>query len=519
MIVKSDCLDWLKHQKENSVDSLVTDPPAGISFMGKDWDSNKGGRKEWIAWLTEVMSECARVLKPGAHGLIWAIPRTSHWTATAAEDAGFEIRDVVTHLFGSGFPKSLNVEKAGAGKKWSGWGTALKPASEHWILVRKPLSEKTVAKNVLKWGTGGINVDGCRIEGDMSGHVRKDHTSKSDSVGYGSASWQKKGTPQLGGRFPANLVLSHTPYCSEDQCDIECAIQALDKQSGANDSSMLTKAACGPAKTKAVATFAGKKTESKSGSLSIDGFGSRLTAQFLTDTISITKTGTCLTISFPIWNASKRTPIGTCIIETEKTTESFEAKSIASVSVAANGKCSIVSANDPLAPIKGTARIVFGNISESGETRIATTGTLTTATTAPGPSRFFYCAKISSSERNAGLEGMPKKSLAMSGGAQAAAKRGEEYKGNSGMNRTHVRENHHPTVKPQKLMRYLCRMITPPGGTVLDPFMGSGSTGLAALSEGFKFIGVEREAEYHKIAEARIFSHFPEFKKQYGGRK
>jgi site-specific DNA-methyltransferase (adenine-specific) len=403
MIVKSDCLDWLKHQKENSVDSLVTDPPAGISFMGKDWDSNKGGRKEWIAWLTEVMSECARVLKPGAHGLIWAIPRTSHWTATAAEDAGFEIRDVVTHLFGSGFPKSLNVEKAGAGKKWSGWGTALKPASEHWILVRKPLSEKTVAKNVLKWGTGGINVDGCRIEGDMSGHVRKDHTSKSDSVGYGSASWQKKGTPQLGGRFPANLVLSCD--CEDAEHGQLCAVALLDGQSPYN-----------------------KETRTKS--------------------------------------PSGRAPAG-------------------------NGK-------------------TMGKMVRAESVNYPGEG---------GASRFFYCAKISSSERNAGLEGMPKKSLAMSGGAQAAAKRGEEYKGNSGMNRTHVRENHHPTVKPQKLMRYLCRMITPPGGTVLDPFMGSGSTGLAALSEGFKFIGVEREAEYHKIAEARIFSHFPEFKKQYGGRK
>jgi DNA modification methylase len=110
-LLQGDCLDILKTLEDNSVDSLITDPPAGISFMGKEWDEDKGGRKQWIAWMTEVMQECLRVMKPGAHGLVWAIPRTSHWTATALEDAGFEVRDVVTHLFGSGFPKSHNIEK------------------------------------------------------------------------------------------------------------------------------------------------------------------------------------------------------------------------------------------------------------------------------------------------------------------------------------------------------------------------------------------------------------------------
>src|SRR5690349_5736918 len=112
MLHHGDCLEILKTLPDNSVESLVTDPPAGISFMGKSWDSDKGGRKQWITWMTEVMSECLRVMNPGAHGLVWALPRTSHWTATALEDAGFEVRDVVTHLFGSGFPKSLDVSKA-----------------------------------------------------------------------------------------------------------------------------------------------------------------------------------------------------------------------------------------------------------------------------------------------------------------------------------------------------------------------------------------------------------------------
>ena len=112
MIINRDCLEALKDLESDSIDSLVTDPPAGISFMGKDWDSNKGGRDQWIDWLTQVMAECFRVLKPGAHGLVWAIPRTSHWTATALENAGFEVRDVITHLFGTGFPKSLDISKA-----------------------------------------------------------------------------------------------------------------------------------------------------------------------------------------------------------------------------------------------------------------------------------------------------------------------------------------------------------------------------------------------------------------------
>ena len=171
-----DCLEYMKSQPDNFFDSIVTDPPAGISFMGKDWDKDKGGRDAWIAWMTVIASEAYRVLKPGAHALVWALPRTSHWTATAWEDAGFEVRDRVSHLFGSGFPKSHNISKAidkmagaereilgespynarrpnppvseryaQAGHKanitapatpeaqqWDGWGTALKPCMEDW---------------------------------------------------------------------------------------------------------------------------------------------------------------------------------------------------------------------------------------------------------------------------------------------------------------------------------------------------------------------------------------------------
>ena len=207
-----DCLDVLREIPANSVDAILADPPAGISFMGRSWDSDKGGRDQWVAWLTEVMGECLRVIKPGGHALVWALPRTSHWTGWALESAGWQIRDRIAHQFYSGFPKSLAIDLAidrhlgraderevvgerngtfprkegtwsmateranrTAGDRmechvtapatpeaaaWSGYGTALKPAIEDWWLCRAPLSEKSIAANVLAHGTGALNIDG-----------------------------------------------------------------------------------------------------------------------------------------------------------------------------------------------------------------------------------------------------------------------------------------------------------------------------------------------------------------------
>ncbi len=393
MIIHGDCLEKLRELKESSVDSVVTDPPAGISFMGKAWDDDKGGRDEWISWLESVMRECLQVLKPGGHALVWAIPRTSHWTTTAVENAGFEIRDIVTHLFGSGFPKSLDISKAidkeaGAkrevigikgtspdirggsydgqvtserdrlvnyetapttdnAKKWQGFGTALKPAAEFWILARKPLSEKTVAKNVLKHGTGGLNIDASRIE-PTSEKDLKDIRSERASTSKGQFAalttddkLDRSDRSHVTGRFPANLVFTEGE-----------ATEMLDKQSG-------------------------------------------------------------LLQSRPNKNARK---VGQQGMFYENHNPELHR------------------------PQYETAK--------------------------GGASRFFYCAKVSPSER------------------------GED--------------NNHPTVKPIKLMQYLIRLITPPGGIVLDPFMGSGSTGLAAKRAGFEFIGIEREKEYFEIAEKRI---------------
>lgn len=446
-LLHGDCLDKLKELEESSVDSLITDPPAGISFMNKAWDDDKGGKKQWKAWMQDIAMECYRVLKPGAHGLVWAIPRTSHWTADAFEDAGFEVRDVVTHVFGSGFPKSLDISKAidkmhGAdrevvgskiglpgysaskekdesgyeggwrnpikecnittpstedAKKWQGWGTALKPASEHWILIRKPLSEKTVAANVLKYGTGGLNIDASRITGEYknqgggsfaTGKFKNSNVSNTDKDGL-----LKIDGDSSQGRFPANLVLSHNDDCEYVEnynCTEGCAVKLLDEQS-------LAQGVHGSGKARYEYIMPGQHNKVTS-----------------------------------IFNGMAEKP-------------------------------------------RLTSR--YGD--------------------AGGASRFFYCAKASKADKNEGLEGFTPKKV----------KDGRKTEIDNPFQRGETeRLNTHPTVKNTKLMEYLIKLITPEGGVVLDPFVGSGSTGVAAIRNGFQFVGIEKEIEYFEIAQQRILS-------------
>ena len=381
-LLLGDCLDKLKELEDNSIDSIVTDPPYGLSFMGKDWDKVKATREtksqvvkglgagmkmttladniEFEKWVTEWSTECYRVLKPGGYMLAFGGSRMYHRLASGVENAGFEIRDQMMWIYGSGFPKSLNIGK-GVDKKlgntrevigekhrgdvqkakqngsgyladpanrnntkqfgygteiitkgnteWEGWGTALKPAHEPIVMARKPISEKTVANNVIEWGTGGINIDDSRIGNET-------------------------------GRFPANVIFD------------EEAGKVLDEQSG---------------------------------------YG-----------------------------------------------RSFKSKS-------------------DYEGIQGTQNIFKGTYGKNTGQLYDDSG---------GASRFFYCPKTSKGDRNEG--------------------------------------NIHPTVKPTDLMLYLIRLVTPKGGVTLDPFMGSGSTGKAAIRGGFDFIGIEREDEYFQIAEGRI---------------
>lgn len=215
--------------------------------MNKEWDSDKGGKAQWIEWLTSVMRECYRTLKPGAHIFVWAIPRRSNWTMNAIEDSGFDIRDVLTHVQGQGFSKSMDVGKqieknfeTELAEQWTGFGTALKPSAENWILARKPISEKTIAENVLKYSTGAINIDASRIAWDQKSlendtkrrsTPRTDITSGSFHVDGGRPAEYIGDTKSPPGRFPSNFVLSHSDLC-DIECVDDCPVKMLNDQSG-----------------------------------------------------------------------------------------------------------------------------------------------------------------------------------------------------------------------------------------------------------------------------------------------
>jgi len=418
-ILTGDCLDVLRGLPDNSVDAIVTDPPAGISFMGKRWDSDHGGREQWVKAFAAIYRECLRVLKPGGHALVWALPRTSHWTATALEDAGFEIRDRVSHFFGSGFPKSLDVSKAldkqagargeevwydlyhdgktrqrrrstqhipiapirngnyhtkaatDAAREWDGWGTALKPAWEPIILARKPLVG-TVAANAAAHGTGALRIDDCRI-GTDGGHAGAGAGARVYSDGLNGP----RGVPVSGmGRWPANVVLD------------EAAAAQLDAHSGH------------------LHAAANKRSSPR---------------------------------------------------------RAYEATSYAP-----------------------------GTTGDRLDALVDHDG--------GGASRFFYTAKASRSERNDGIHGLPAKMPHDNAGHVHADGRAWDIPGSHST----PRANHHPTVKPVALMRWLVRLVTPEGGLVLDPFVGSGSTLVACRAEGLRGIGIDRELDYLKIAAGRL---------------
>ena len=369
-IFNNDCISEMKKMIDEGikVDSIVTDPPYELGFMGKKWDSSG------IAYNSETWNLCLDLLKSGGHLLSFGGSRTYHRMAVAIEDGGFEIRDQIMWLYGSGFPKSLNIGRAvdkkqdndrevvgkvRAGKnalgqdsgwnnhnnrteikvtkgnsEYKGWGTGLKPAHEPIVLARKPISEKTITDNVLKHGTGGINIDGCRVGNEL-------------------------------GRFPANVM--------HDGSDV-------------------------------------------------------------------------IVNEFPYTKSGKMKQ-----------------------------------------HIEGGQYNVYGKMYPRDVETIGDEGSA---------ARFFYCPKASKKERNFGLIDLEDKQYSFDG-------RKKEIENPFQRNKS-VAKNNHPTVKPIKLMQYLCRLITPKGGTVLDPFMGSGTTGLACKNEGFNFIGIEKEKEYFEIAKARL---------------
>jgi len=376
-------LEVLKTFPDNCIHSIVTDPPYGLSFMGKHWDYEVPSIKIW--------EECLRVLKPGGYLLAFAGTRTQHRMAVRIEDAGFEIRDMIAWVYGTGFPKSLNISKAlnkavttKNAQLWEGWGTALKPALEPITVARKPISG-TVAANVLKHGVGGLNVDACRIPVNSSiddprlGGKGAWKTGKAAKSVYAGGYKGDEVSSSAGGRFPANFIHDGSS---------EVTAKFPRTQSGSNN----------------IKCASGKSKFGNTGS----AYGS----------------------------------------------ESREA---------------------------GTQMIAYGDIGNA--------------------SRFFYCAKASKSDRDEGMENFELKHVS------GLSARSNEKRVDKSLDVTidrPRRANNHPTVKPTDLMRYLCRLVTPSNGRVLDPFMGSGSTGKAAIPEGFRFIGIDRELNYCKIAAARI---------------
>jgi len=424
-IICGNSLEILKTLEQNSIDSIVTDPPYELGFMGKSWDASG------IAYNIDLWKECLRVLKPGGHMLAFSGTRTYHRMTCAIEDAGFEIRDQIQWIYGSGFPKNLDIskqidKKLGAerkvvgesktggfarqmkvnaehgfrpndyyaesgnkfysneavtndAKRFEGWGTALKPANEPICVARKPVSEKTIAENVLKYGTGGINIDECRIFTDDnicgSGGSRKVALTGDDRKGK-SLGMFRETTEGVGyrqnnaGRWPANIIFD------------EDAAKVLDEQTGTL----------------------------KSGS-----------------------------------NCVRR---------------------------------------------KEGFFIEHGGLGKEGDVQ-------TTYGDSGGASRFFYVAKASQKEKNQGLESRTKQIVndGRKTSIDNAYQRGDTE-----------RLNIHPTVKPIQLMKYLITLVTPKGGTVLDPFLGSGTTALAAKLLGFDCVGIELSQEYVDIANMRLNS-------------
>lgn len=437
-VLNLDCRHGLAMLPDNSVDAILTDPPYELGFMGHAWD------RSGIAFDVSMWREALRVLKPGGHLLAFSGSRTYHRITSAIEDAGFEIRDSIMWVYGSGFPKSLDISKALdklfgaerpvigqqfrsttgrdegyhfkesfditapatlAAQLWAGWGTGLKPAHEPVCVARKPMTAKTVADNVLQWGVGGINIDGCRVPIDPVADASQLRTM-SVSQHHGQDGWGMNTTRAnpaarvLGeeGRWPSNFIHDGSPE-----------VLAM----------------------------------------------------------------------FPDASGAKGVVKGT-------------EGSPASAGQIGNYRERVASA-EPRGD-SGSAARFFQQCAWTQEDLEA--------------ALFFYCAKASKSEKEAGLDAFP--TVARSNGNKWTDQDYRVASGERGEGReSKPRKNTHPTVKPVALGRYLARLVCPPGGMLVDLFAGSGSFGVAAMQEGFQFVGFELDPAHCDIANARLMGALP----------
>ena len=662
MILHGDCKDVMEDLPACEYDSMITDPPAGIAFMNKEWDKDKGGRDGWIKWMSGVMREAHRVLKPGAHGFVWALPRTSHWTATALEDAGFEIRDIVMHVFGSGFPKSLNISKAidkaagaerevvgklpaGSGplknghvastgggmsigserspeinitipatpeaKQWDGWGTALKPAAEKYIYIRKPFVSVDVdtelwltndllkeiclsqlnapyAKQILElspndsktaeklssvqWLVAVSNIQRSLEELEKTDMFKSQEVGIiilsivalwSDTLNVVSSAVNKFTTETVTDlttqlRILNSLALKITQGCTTrdemNQNGLKSSV--LNVENDLNDLKeklkgilllFVTDNASSVAKhiANSCHTLPAIEGDHLEGPLSEDIILIRKPLSESTVAKNVLAYGTG-GINIDVSRVElgdekqpsgsgkdspemRRTMSGGKFTKKDKNITPpqgrFPANFITSHSEhCTESQCDIECAIKLLDEQSGVSKEPLRNerVNKSiwGSSNNSFQG-IRGHGDSGGASRFFYCAKSSKAERNKGCEGMEiKKDVEHAHGRYRCKTCGKlkldhnpcKCGDAANFERIQVNQNHHPTVKAQKLMRYLIQMITPPGGKVLDPFCGSGSTGVAARDLGYEFLGIEKESEYFEIAVRRTTNKHEEFK-------
>jgi DNA modification methylase len=483
-----DCRDVMRSLPADSVDAIVSDPPYGLAFMGKEWDHGVPGVEFW--------TEALRVAKPGAHLVAFGGTRTFHRLAVAIEDAGWEIRDCLSWLYGSGFPKSLDVGKAidkvngetDRLHRFTAWmrTTGLKAKDIDVALRVAGLISPTSNFAVHYFNDGQPAIPTktmwsvvrplCGDVPEWVDQLVERHEAEREVVGEKASTALAVAPGQNTDRPPVNLDITRPATDAAKQWD---------------GWGTALKPAWEPivlARKPLVGTVAANVTQYGTGGINVDG------CRIGTDAGWSYPNGRggkgwhgreslSRNLTEPMQSTAGRWPANVCL--DEDAAAMLDAQTGISKSVRSNRGG--VSKNEVYGEFANASRYECG-YADSG-----------------GASRFFYTAKASRREREAGLDGMPERMIAVSNGAQAAADRGEQYgEGTIGMNRPKHTTNVHPTVKPIALMRWLCRLVTPPGGLVLDPFNGSGSTGCAAVLEGFRYLGAELDADYVEIARKRI---------------